>query len=66
VPKTLKDAKHIDEKNNNRMWQDAIDEERLNSRVAFEAYDGKVEDLIGYEEITGHFVFDVKLSENFR
>ena len=27
---------------------------------------GDVEDLIGNKKITGHFVFDVKLGENFR
>eukprot|EP00978_Attheya_sp_CCMP212_P028362 scaffold97814_cov57-Attheya_sp.AAC.1 len=37
-----------------------------NVRIAFEEYDGNPEELIGYEEITGHLVFDVKLGENFR
>ena len=40
--------------------------EMKNNRVAFETYEGKVEDLIGYEEISAHLIFDVKLSENFR
>eukprot|EP00978_Attheya_sp_CCMP212_P004834 scaffold10631_cov58-Attheya_sp.AAC.2 len=34
--------------------------------IAFEEYDGSPEELIGYEEITGHLVFDEKLGENFR
>eukprot|EP00978_Attheya_sp_CCMP212_P017505 scaffold46664_cov63-Attheya_sp.AAC.6 len=37
-----------------------------NVRIAFEEYDDNPEELIGYEEITGHLVFDVKLGENFR
>ena len=37
-----------------------------NSRVVFEEYDGKIEDLVAYEQISGHLIFDVKLSENFR
>jgi hypothetical protein len=40
--------------------------EMKNVRIAFEEYDGNLEELIGYEEITGHLVFDVKLGENFR
>ena len=37
-----------------------------NNRVAFEEYDGKIEDLVAYEQISGHHIFDVKLSENFQ
>ena len=37
-----------------------------NNRVAFETFKGNPSELIGYEEITGHLIFDVKLSENFR
>eukprot|EP00980_Cylindrotheca_fusiformis_P019278 scaffold6593_cov83-Cylindrotheca_fusiformis.AAC.1 len=37
-----------------------------NIRVAFEEHEGDPNDLIGYQEITGHLVFDVKLGENFR
>ena len=35
-------------------------------RVGFEVYDGDPKNLIGYEEISGHLIFDVKLGENFR
>ena len=37
-----------------------------NNRVAFEHHEGNTRDLVAYEEITGHFIFDVKLYENFR
>ena len=66
IPKNVKEAKEIDDKNGNRHWQDAIKLEMTNNRVAFETYDGDVNDLIGYEEITAHLIFDVKLSDNFR
>ena len=36
------------------------------NRVAFEHYEGDTSDLVAYEEITGHFIFDVKMSDNFR
>jgi hypothetical protein len=37
-----------------------------NVRVAFEDFDGNPNSLVGYTQITGHLVFDVKLGENFR
>ena len=37
-----------------------------NTPVAFGEYDGKIEDLVAYKQISGHLIFDVKLSENFR
>lgn len=66
IPKNVAEARAIDEANGNHLWQDAIDMEMKNNRVAFETYDGDVKDLTGYEEISGHLIFDVKLSENFR
>ena len=35
-------------------------------RPAFRLYKGDTKDLIGYQEITMHFIFDVKLGGNFR
>ena len=29
-------------------------------------YDGDPDKLVGYQQITGHIIFDVKLGENFR
>ena len=46
------------------MWADDIELEMKNNRVDFEEYDGKIEDLVAYEQISGHLIFDVKLSEN--
>jgi hypothetical protein len=66
VPKNVHEAREIDNKNGNTLWRDAISMEMKNNRVAFEQFDGNPEDLKGYEEITGHLIFDVKLSENFR
>ena len=52
-------------KNGNTLWADSIGLEMKNKRVAFEEYDGKIEDLVAYEQISGHLIFDVKISENF-
>ena len=65
VPKSWAEAIKVDEKNENTLWKDAIVMEMKNNRVAFETYNRKIEDLVGYEEITGHLIFDIKLSENF-
>ena len=37
-----------------------------NKRIAFDTYEGDVKYLVGYEEITGNLIYDVKLAENFR
>ena len=66
IPKSIKEAMEIDLEAGNTLWMDAIRLEMRNVRVAFEEYDGDPNTLIGYTQITGHLVFDVKLGENFR
>jgi hypothetical protein len=66
IPKTMKEALQLDKESGNTYWYDAIRKEMKNVRVAFEVYNGRLEDLIGYEQITCHIIFDVKLSEGFR
>ena len=56
----------IDSENGNTLWADSIELEMKNNIVAFEEYDGKIEDLVAFEQISGHLIFDVKLSENFQ
>ncbi|KAI2513325.1 Reverse transcriptase (RNA-dependent DNA polymerase) [Fragilaria crotonensis] len=66
VPKNIKEAIEINKENGNTLWMDAVKLEMSNVRVAFEEFDGDPSTLIGYTQITGHLVFDVKLGENFR
>jgi hypothetical protein len=66
IPRTMAEAKSIDDANGDTQWVDAIKKEMTNNRIAFEEHEGSIEDLVGFEEITGHLVFDVKLSEGFR
>ena len=40
--------------------------EMKNVRVAFEEHDGGIKDLIGYQEVKCHVIFDIKLGENYR
>ena len=57
---------YIDEENGNILWWEAIMKEMKNVRCAFEIYEGKIEDLVGYQKVTCHIIFDIKLGENFR
>lgn len=66
VPKSVKEAEEIDDENGNTLWMDSVRLEMKNVMVAFEKFEGDVNDLKGYDEITGHLIFDVKLAENFR
>ena len=43
-----------------------MDEVRLemkNVRIDFKTYEGDPKKLVGYQEITGHIVFDIKLGK---
>ena len=66
IPKSIKEAMEIDKELGNTLWMDAIRLEMRNVRIAFEEFDGDPSTLVGYTQITGHLVFDVKLGENFR
>ena len=66
IPKTIKEAIEIDREQGNSLWMGAIKLEMQNVRIAFEEFDGDPNTLVGYTQITGHLVFDVKLGENFR
>ena len=66
VPKSVEEAYAIDKKNGNKLWQEAIEMEMKKIRDAFKLYNGNPEELVGYQEITTHFIFDIKLGENFR
>jgi hypothetical protein len=66
IPKNIKEAMEIDKELGNSLWMDAVKLEMQNVRIAFEDFDGDPNTLIGYTQITGHLVFDVKLGENFR
>ena len=66
IPKNIAEALEIDRENGNTLWMDAIRLEMNNVRIAFEEYNGDPYNLVGYTQITGHLVFDVKLGENFR
>jgi hypothetical protein len=66
IPRTISEGKDIDQANGDTRWTDAIQLEMKNCRIAFEVYNGNIQELVYYQKISGHLVFDVKLGENFR
>jgi hypothetical protein len=66
IPRTISEGKYIDQVNGDTPWTDAIQLEMQNCQLAFEVYNGAIDELIDYQKISGHLVFDVKLGENFR
>ena len=62
----LDEAKAIDKENQNTLWTDGLREDMKNNSIAFKKFTEDPSKLEGYQEITGHLIFDIKLSENFR
>ena len=67
IPKSVEQAITVDKENGNTLWWDAICKEMTNVRPAFEKWEKKESELPpGYQKIKCHFIFDVKMGENFR
>jgi Reverse transcriptase (RNA-dependent DNA polymerase) len=66
IPKSVEEARQIDEENGNHLWWEAILKEMKNVRPAFEVWEKPESDIpVGYQKIRCHMIFDVKLGENF-
>ena len=61
VPRNLKHAYEIDTKNGNDFWRKAIEKEMHNVGIAFEILDPDAHVPVGWNKVTGHLVFDVKM-----
>ena len=67
IPKTVEEALAIDKSNGDTLWWDAIGKEMKNVRPACEKWEQKESDLPpGFQKIKCHFIFDIKMAENFR
>ena len=66
IPTSVEHAYAIDKKNGNTVWADAIEKEMLNVRIAFKTLSD--DDVVppGYQKMSCHMIFDVKLGEGFR
>ena len=66
IPKSVvAQVQAIDKENGNTLWWDAIVMETWNVHPAFEKYEKAECNLVGYQKISCHFVFDIKMGENF-
>ena len=61
LPKTVKRAYEIDDETGTTYWRDAIKKELKAVCPAFEFIEDETKNLVGYSEISGHIVFDVKM-----
>jgi hypothetical protein len=67
IPKTMEEAISFDKENGNILWWEAICKEMKNVRPAFEIWEKEISEIPpGYQKITCHMIFDVKMGENFR
>ena len=67
IPKSVEEAKRLDQENGDSQWREAICNEMRNIRPAFEVWEKDVEPIPpGYQQIKCHMIFDVKMGENFR
>ena len=63
----MHEAIAIDKQNGNTLWWDAICKEMRNVRPAFEKWEQKEGELPpAFQKIKCHFIFDIKMGENFR
>ena len=67
IPKSVEEAKRLDQENGDSQWWEAICNEMRNVRPAFKVWEKDVEHIpLGYQQIKCHMIFDVKMGENFR
>ena len=66
VPNSIQESKEIVETNGNTLWVDQIRREIRDNWVVFDTCEGGIDNIIGYEELTEHLIFYVKLKENLR
>ncbi len=62
MPKTIKDALEIDRRNGNTFWADAI-EEMKDVHIAFKLLLNGQSAPIGYQKISCHMIFDIKMED---
>jgi hypothetical protein len=60
LPKTVKEALEIDRQTGTNHWREAVDLEMKNVGIAFYVLEDKDEIPVGYQQIRGHLIFDIK------
>lgn len=62
LPRNVQHAHEIDKANGNDFWGRALKKEMLNIGVAFEVLQERQVAPVGWTKVTGHLIFDVKMS----
>ena len=67
IPKSVEEAKRLDQENGDSLWWEATCNEMRNVRPAFEVWEKDIEHIPpGYQQIRCHMILDVKMGKNFR
>ena len=67
IPKSVEEAKKIDEHNGDTLWWDAICKAMKNVHPTFEVFEGREDDIPkDYQFMQCHMIFDMKFGENFQ
>ena len=61
MPNALKVNNH----NGKHCWRESINKDMPKIENAVDEYDGDPTNIIGYQQITGHMIFDVNMGKNF-
>ena len=61
IPRSVEEALRLDSINNNSYWRNAIVKEMKNVRTAFRVLDNDEHIPVGYNRMTVHLVFDIKM-----
>ena len=70
LPKNAEQALRLDQESGTKLWETAINKEMKKAKVAYNEVDdctpddvwhGKVPELTGFQEISCHLIFDVKM-----
>ena len=61
ILKNVHHAQGLERRNGNTMWMDALAKEMFNMGIAFEVLEEKQSAPLGWSQVTGHLVWDVKM-----
>ena len=66
IPKLVKEAFEIDKQEGNIYWSDTINDEIEKIKGdAIKVNNGDPKELVGYQQATGHIIFDIKFIDIF-
>ena len=61
IPRNLEEARALDKKNGNDLWEQAIRKEMYNCSIAFQILEEGEKPPPGWKRSSGHMIFDVKM-----